>query len=238
MTQGIFIAGTDTGVGKTRITVGLLTALGLRGRRACGMKPVATGINALLNPADFVRFDAHSSMLGDDGAEIAAVSSKVFLPEDLCCYRFLPPISPHIAADRAGVRIDLDRIAAAYDRIRARCEWVLVEGTGGWYAPISERATMADVALRLGLPVLLVVGVRLGCLNHAQLSREAIERTRLPFAGWIANVLDASLDGLGDNIATLSARLQAPPWAVLPHNPKRDQDVEHLQGALDSLLAS
>lgn len=236
MSRSFFIAGTDTGVGKTRITVGLLRALRQRGIVACGMKPVATGVNAVLNPAWFGELTTGSANLDDDAAAIAAASAKVFLAEDLSSYRFLPPISPHIAADRAGIEIDPDRIAAAYARIASRCQWVIVEGTGGWYAPVSRRATMADIARRLGLPVILVVGIRLGCLNHALLTHEAIERSGLGFAGWIGSVLDPALDGLHANIATLADRLRSPPLALLPHGGERGDDARHLDTALERLL--
>lgn len=208
---GLFIAGTDTGVGKTRVTVGILRALAAAGRDACGMKPVASGAERVCGPDG-----GGAALIAEDTREIAACCPGIPLA-DITPYAFEPPISPHIAASRAGICIDIDRIAAAYGRLRLRGGVVVVEGTGGWMAPIRADQTMADIAVRLGLPVVLVVGLRLGCLNHALLSAAAIRRCGLPLAGWIGNAIDPVFEAAAQNIDTLARWLGAPPLAVLPH---------------------
>jgi dethiobiotin synthetase len=131
-------------------------------------------------------------------------------------YCFLPPISPHIAAREAGIEIDLALLRSRFDSLAAASDCVIVEGAGGWLAPVSDTATMADLAIALAVPVLLVVGLRLGCLNHALLTREALVTRGTPFAGWIANAIDPNFDRAGENLATLSARLGAQPLARIP----------------------
>jgi dethiobiotin synthetase len=218
---GCFIAGTDTGVGKTRVTAALLRSLGLRGVRAAGMKPVAAGTNGERN---------------EDVAAMIANSCTGPAAPDLNPYCFPDPISPHIAARRAGVAIDPAVIVAAYRRITLHCEVVLVEGTGGWLTPIGAGATMADVAQSLALPVVLVVGMRLGCLNHALLSAQAILQRGLPLAGWIGSMLDPAMLALDENRATLAARIPAPELGWLPHAPDDRDDAAHLREAADALL--
>jgi dethiobiotin synthetase len=218
---GWFIAGTDTGVGKTRVTAGLLRALAVRGARAAGMKAVAAGTEAGCN---------------EDVKALAAHSCHGIAASDLNPYCFAEPISPHLAAALEAIVIDPRLIVAAYARIAARCELVLVEGTGGWLTPISATATMADIAHALALPVVLVVGLRLGCLNHALLSAQAIARRGLVLAGWIGSVIDPSMRALEANRETLSARLGAPALAWLPHAGHDGQDALHLQVAADALL--
>jgi len=219
--RGWFIAGTDTGVGKTRVTAGLLAALKARGVRAAGMKPVAAG---------------RSGPENEDVAALRAQSCAGLAAQDMNPYCLEEPISPHLAALREGIVIEPDRIIAAHRRLAARCEVVLVEGAGGWLAPISATATMADVARALGLPVVLVVGLRLGCLNHALLSAAAISQQGLTLAGWIGSLIDPSMRALDGNLATLVARLPAPMLGVLPHDPPGLQDALHLDAALDALL--
>lgn len=216
-TPGVFIAGTDTGIGKTRITCGLLDALRAQGRAACGMKPVATGIAQ----------DWHHSQDLDE--DVSLIASKSYLRHghvrtaaierlaDLNPYRFEPPVSPHLAAAQAGTQIEPSVVAAAAQRLAEHCDVLLVEGTGGWLAPISERATMADIAHALRLPVVLVVGMRLGCLNHALLTVQAIATSGLTLAGWIANHVDPAMLMPEDNVATLTSRIGAPLLARLPY---------------------
>src|SRR5471032_2963807 len=154
--RGVFIAGTDTGIGKTRVTLGLIRALRQAGIHANGMKPVASGMIA--KNAAFINEDAHA---------IAELSTGECPLADITPYSFDWAVSPHIAAEHAGIVIDLAVIVSAYGRLAAGCDLLIVEGTGGWLTPIGEQATMADLARALRLPVVLVVGMRLGCLNHA-----------------------------------------------------------------------
>jgi len=227
---GCFIAGTDTGSGKTRVTVGLLRCLHKAGLIASGMKPVASG-----------RIETVKANINEDVAAIAAESRTRAGSEtnlgDINPYCFDWPVSPHIAAHRAGIEIDLDMIEAAYVRLARCCDAVIVEGAGGWLAPISSGATMADVACRLALPVVLVVGLRLGCLSHALLSAQAIERSGLKFAGWIASTIDPTMRALTENIDTLRGRLPAPELAVLPYALDSFCDLSQLESAARALLA-
>jgi dethiobiotin synthetase len=227
---GFFLAGTDTGSGKTRVTVGLLRSLRRAGIAASGMKPIASGTIQTLN--GIINED-----VGAIAAESRTRSGSTPILADINPYCFEHPVSPHIAAQRAGVEIDLQRIAAAYGRLARSTDAVLVEGTGGWLAPIGGRVTMADVAQRLGLPILLVVGLRLGCLNHALLSVEAIQRSGLPLAGWIATAVDPAMQASAENIDALRERLPAPVLAVLPYALDDAADLPLLAAAAQWIFA-
>ena len=203
---GVFVTGTDTGVGKTRVSAALLRALRAMGLSVAGMKPVASGCHreqGALRNEDAVLLQAHSS---------ARTSYELVNP-----YAFEPAVSPHLAAAHAGRAVDFECIHACFDQLRAQADCVVVEGVGGWETPLTETATVADLALELNLPVILVVGLRLGCLNHAILTRHAIERSGLPLLGWVANAVDDALAFPEANVATLRRRLAAPCLAVLPH---------------------
>jgi dethiobiotin synthetase len=204
--SGIFVTGTDTGVGKTRVAAALLRALVAHRRRAIGMKPVAAGVRA-----------------GDDcsvDVSVLRAAGNVAAPlADVNPYAFAPPIAPHLAAREAGVAIDLEAIAAAYARLASAADAVVVEGAGGVLVPLGATTDMLDVPVRLGLPVLLVVGIRLGCLNHALLSALAIGARGLALAGWVANRVDSGMEAGSDNVAALRIRLAAPLLADLPWQP-------------------
>ena len=194
---GLFITGTDTGVGKTFVATALLRGLAAEGFRAVGMKPVATGIG----PGE-----AHNA----DVAALIAAGSVIAPPRDINPFAFAPPIAPHLAASQAGIVIDLETIAAAYARLGAHADIVIVEGAGGALTPLSRHADMLDIAARLALPVLLVVAIRLGCLNHALLSALAINARGLCLAGWVANRIDPAMRESDANVDALACRLQAP----------------------------
>jgi len=132
---------------------------------------------------------------------------------------FEPPISPHIAAEDVRIEIDIGTIMSGFRALEALSDRVVIEGAGGWLAPISPRESMGDLARALGVPALLVVGLRLGCLNHAELTRRAIEAQGVPFAGWVANRTGAAMERETDNLATLTRRLGAPPLAIVPFAP-------------------
>lgn len=204
--KGAFIAGTDTGVGKTRVATALVEALVREGLRVAVMKPIAAGAAAT------------AEGLRNDDAMALMKASNVPAPYDLVNpYCTELPASPHIALAEAGIIADLDEIKRTSLRLAAESELLIVEGAGGWLAPISDPLTMADVAATLQLPVVLVVGLRLGCLNHALLTAEAIERSRLTFAGWVANHLQPHFERASENISTLERRLPAPLLDVVPH---------------------
>lgn len=197
---GIFVTATDTGAGKTVVACMLLRRWAAKGARVVGMKPVATGSGPLGNE-DVVALAA----AGNVAAPLVARNP----------YAFAPAIAPHLAAEEAGTPIDLGRIGAAYELLAARADRVVVEGAGGVWAPLDAKRDMLDVALALSLPVLLVVAVRLGCLNHALLSAHAIHARGLAFAGWIANLAAPEMERLEGNVRTLEARLPAPRVATL-----------------------
>ncbi len=203
---GCFVTGTDTGVGKTLAAAALLYGLARHHRRVVGMKPVAAGT---------VRVD--SSWVNDDVLALRAAST-VEVPPDLDNPVLLPdPLSPHMAAARAGVHIDVSRLVACYRELARHADAVVVEGAGGFYVPLSDDETGADLAQALALPVVLVVGLRLGCLNHALLTAEAIRARGLTLAGWVANRIDPAMRAQDDNIGWLRRKLPAPLLADIPH---------------------
>ncbi len=205
--HAVFVTGTDTGVGKTVIAAALVRALVAAGTRVAVMKPVASGA------------ERTAGGLRNSDALALLQASNVPVPYALVSpFCFEPAISPHIAADEAGIQIDIDIIRQSFDQLSAQADWVVVEGAGGWLAPISAARSMADLAGALGAPVLLVVGLRLGCLNHAGLTRLAIDSSGTPFAGWIACGVDASFERSTENLATLEALLHEAPLAVVPHS--------------------
>lgn len=210
--RGVFVTGTDTGVGKTRVAVVLIRALRAQGLRVAAMKPVSAG-------------NEPGELNEDVVALLQAVNVDADV-RDVNPYAFEPAIAPHIAAKQAGVRIDLDVIAAAYARLAAAADVVVVEGAGGWRVPLNEHEDMADLAQRLGLPVVLVVGLRLGCLNHALLTAESVARRRLPWAGWVGNHIDPAMASQAANIAVLRARLPGPCLGVQTFFPEPDLSMD------------
>jgi dethiobiotin synthetase len=206
--RAYFIAGTDTGVGKTRVTCALLAALNAAGYPSLGMKPVATGAEG---PED--------ALLSDDVDRILEFSPPLAPRLAMNPYVFRPPVSPDIAAEKAGISIDIARIVTSFELLSGLADFVLVEGTGGWLCPIGPGETMADVAAALGAPVLLVVGLKLGCISHALLTAEAIRSRGCTLAGWIGNRIDPEYQLPEANLASLAHRLDAPPLAVAAHAP-------------------
>jgi dethiobiotin synthetase len=196
-TKGIFVTGTDTGVGKTIVATALVRALGASGVRAAGMKPIAAGID-------------EGATVNDDVAALAAADGLGLDVRDRNPFAFAPAIAPHLAARESGVTLDLPTIAAAWRRIAEQADVIVVEGAGGALVPLGEGLTMLDIARRLRVPVLLVVGVRLGCLNHALLTAEAIAARGLSLAGWVANRIDPTMPRVDENVAELSRLLHAP----------------------------
>jgi dethiobiotin synthetase len=221
-----FVTGTDTGVGKTLVAAALLLAAGARGARTIGLKPIATG----------ARLTAQGLRNADAETLCAAMSEK--LPYDEVNPVVLAPaIAPHIALAAAG-------IALTAAELRARCARALghphdiavVEGAGGWRVPLGRDETLADLARLLGFPVVLVVGLRLGCINHALLTAEAIRADGLRLAGWVANQLDPDMPHLAENVATLDAMLHAPRIGCIPWRPGMDARAAAAHLDLDPLL--
>lgn len=205
---GIFITGTDTGVGKTLVSVSLVEALVRHGLRVSAMKPVASGSEH--TPAGLRNADALA---------LAAAANVAAPYATINPYCFEPAISPHIAADEAGIAIDRGVIKQSFETLVAGADFTVVEGAGGWYAPISRSLAMSDLPKLLGIPVLLVVGLRLGCLNHALLTKRAIEADGAEFAGWVANTIDPALERRVENLSSLERSLGREPLTVFPFAP-------------------
>ena len=203
--RGYFITGTDTGVGKTAVTLGLMALLQAQGKTVAAMKPVASGCER-----------GAAGLVNDDARQLQRQSS-VALPYALVNpYAFEPPIAPHIAAARAGVALSIGTIRSAFDVIAGRTDCVLVEGVGGWLVPLNGAETLADLAVALGLEVILVVGIRLGCLNHALLTAESILSSGCVPAGWVANRLPPDTEAAEENINALKTRLSFPLLGEVP----------------------
>ncbi|MDE2439592.1 MAG: dethiobiotin synthase [Betaproteobacteria bacterium] len=217
MSQAYFLTGTDTEIGKTFVTCALLHRARRDGLRAAGLKPIAAGTDV--------------AGLNEDVENIRAASS-VELPTNLINpYCFTPPIAPHIAAAEAGVRIDFAAIKSACETARRQADWIIVEGVGGFCVPLGDRKGSDDLAVELDLPVIMVVGMRLGCISHALLTAEAIAARGLHLAGWVANRIDPAMSRFDENLATLKSRLTSPLLGVVPHAP-----AGGAAGAADYLL--
>jgi dethiobiotin synthetase len=209
--QGFYVTGTDTGIGKTLASSALLHALHARGLRAVGMKPVASGCEAT---ADGWR--------NEDALALRAASDPTPAYADINPYALPLPLAPELAARDAGVEVELAPLLAAHARLQALAPQVVVEGVGGWEAPLSGSLRQADLVRALGLPVVLVVGLRLGCLNHAILSARAIAADGFPLLGWIGNAIDPDMACREEQRAMLQARLAAPCLGWLPHESGAD----------------
>ena len=204
-TCAYFITGTDTGIGKTLIASALLHALAHKGLRAAGMKPIAAGA------------ELRAGVWHNDDVDCLAAAANVALPLELTTpYLLREAAAPHIAAAQEGVTIDVAHILACYTRVRGLADAVVVEGVGGFRVPLSEHTDTADLAQQLGLPVIMVVGLRLGCLNHALLTADAIAARGLTLVGWVANVIDLGMSHGMANMDALSARLPAPLLGCVP----------------------
>ena len=200
--MSFFVTGTDTGVGKTLVSRALLGGLAARGLKVAGYKPVAAGCDA--------------DGMNDDAKTLLAFSNIPLSYEQVnpCC--LAEPMAPHLAAARAGVEIEIAPLVAGYRALAAAADQVIVEGAGGFVVPLNDREDSADLARALNVPVILVVGMRLGCLNHALLTCEAIAARGLTLAGWVANVRDSAMPARQENVDALRSRIAAPLLGVIP----------------------
>ena len=208
-----FITGTDTGVGKTWFTVSLMTALKQRGFKVMGMKPVATG--AIMTKNGLINEDAKLIMQNCS----QKVSYNLINP-----FVFELPIAPHVAAKHEGVVIELDQITKNYHLLKSMCDVLVVEGVGGWRVPVTDKCSLSDLVSKLDLSVILVVGMRLGCINHAILTAEAINADGMNLCGWVSNHLDRVYSKSEETIKTLKKRLDCPHIGNLLHNSDFDPD--------------
>lgn len=205
MKQSYFIIGTDTNVGKTYVASALVRHFAKAGYQTIGMKPIASGCMQIPD----------GDLLNDDVLALST-ASNVVAPLDLTNpYRFSPAIAPHIAAEQAEEIIDCEKIKQAYHELTQLAEVVVVEGAGGFLVPLNRQETLADLAVTLNIPMILVVGMRLGCINHALLTVEAIKSRGLTLAGWVANQVDAEMPVFEENLASLQQRIAAPCISVV-----------------------
>lgn len=226
--QGLFITGTDTGCGKTAVAAGIIHRFRSRGVTAVGMKPVASGCRE--TPAG----------LRNDDAERLLEAAGGGLDYDLVNpYAFAPPIAPHLAAEEAGTGIEIGAIREAFLALRRRADCVVVEGVGGWAVPLGPDLMLADLARALDLPVVLVVSLRLGCLNQALLSARAIRADGPPLAGWIANAVDPAMDRAGANLMSLKELLAPTPClGVVDHHAPATAEAVARHLRFDRLMAA
>jgi len=209
MQQSYFVVGTDTNVGKTYVASALLRHFVGSGKSAVGMKPVASGC-ALSEHGIW-----QGQLVNDDVVALYEAGNVAAALESINPYHFVPAIAPHIAAEKDGVNIDLDLIVRAYQTLAEMADIVVVEGAGGFFVPVNASQTLADLAVKLNLPVILVVGMRLGCINHALLTVEAIKARGLELAGWVANRIDPDMSMFEENLASLQQRIDAPCLSVI-----------------------
>ncbi|MES9965733.1 MAG: dethiobiotin synthase [Sedimenticola sp.] len=205
MSGGYFITGTDTECGKTEITLGLMQLLQSRGLRVLGMKPVASGAE-----------QAPAGLRNEDAVRIRRQATSSISYELVNPFAFEPPIAPHLAAEQAGVEIDFGTIQNYYQKLSNQADRVIVEGVGGWRVPLGPQQMLSDLAVELGLPVILVVGLKLGCINHALLTAESIQAAGLQLAGWVANVADPEMLEPQGNLDALKTRINAPLLGFVP----------------------
>lgn len=207
MSHAYFVTGTDTEIGKTTIASGLLHAARLAGLSTAAAKPVASGCER--SPEGLRNSDA-LALLGECSVPLAY--------EQVNPFAFEPAIAPHLAARERGVKLTVEALKGPVRSVLGLgADFTLVEGAGGWRVPLAGEENLSDLAIALELPVILVVGVRLGCINHAVLSAEAIQRDGLVLAGWVANIVDPATSRLEENLATLAERLPAPCLGRVPH---------------------
>jgi dethiobiotin synthetase len=211
MSRGWFVTGTDTGIGKSLASATLLHALRVRGLRAVGMKPLASGCES-----------TSQGWRNEDALALQAASDPRPAYDDVNPFALPNPLAPELAAADAGIRVTLAPIVSAFERLSGQADAVVVEGVGGWAAPLSAELDQADLARALDLPVVLVVGLRLGCINHARLSVQAIQADGVQLLGWIANDIDPAMARSDENFELLKQRLPVACWGRLPFREKPD----------------
>jgi len=218
MSDGFFVAGTDTEVGKTLVTGALILKLRAQGKKVIGFKPVVAGTYQ----------DSNGTFLNEDLETLRVASNLQPGEMDLCPYVLGVPAAPHLVAADLGLQLELEPIMQAFGKVQSMADLLIVEGAGGFLIPLNNQQDLGDFAIKIDFPVVLVVGMKLGCLNHALLTYEAIKARNLTIAGWVANTLSTEMPLLQENIETLKARIQAPFLGSIPTLPK------HLQKATDS----
>lgn len=220
--MNFFVTGTDTGVGKTLVCCSLLHAFAARDIKVAGMKPVAAG--------------CEENGINEDVKELRKATNILASLGQINPYSFLHPIAPHIAARNSGVQINFERILESFKELTSLADVVIVEGAGGFLVPLNETQDISDLVETLDIPVILVVGMRLGCLNHALLTECAIISRGLKFAGWVANILDQDMSALDENILSLQQRISAPLLGIIQFQSTADPRLIASLINLDLLL--
>lgn len=204
-TNDYFIAGTDTEIGKTFTTSALLRAFAQQGRSTLGMKPIASGADEI------------DGVLHNEDVDSLVAASNVKAPQEIVVpYLMRTPAAPHIVAQVENVKIDVQHIASCYEQAQALADVILVEGVGGFCVPLDDNTSTVDLAQRMNLPVILVVGMRLGCINHALLTAQAIRASGLHLAAWVANTVDPQMRFFDENVQAIAQRIAAPCLGVMP----------------------
>jgi len=219
MNKGFFVTGTDTEVGKTLVSSGIIRLFADAGQKVVGMKPIASG-----------SVQTEEGLRNEDAENLIAQSNCELPYEMVNPYCFEPPIAPHIAARRVDQRIEVEKIISAYNELRDAADVVIVEGVGGWMVPIDGRQTMADVAVEMNLPVIMVVGVRLGCINHALLTYESIKASGLEFKGWVANIIDPNVSMVPEILDAIQIKMHEPLLGLIP--PMKNVDASQVSQCL------
>ena len=223
--KGFFITGTDTEVGKSWFSAALVRHLRQQGHQAIGLKPLASGSDS-----------TPEGLRNEDALLLQQAADNVLSYDQVNPLTFEPAIAPHLAARQAGQVIDCDQLVAHCQQMAQQYPLQVVEGAGGWLVPLNEHKTYADVAVALGLPVIVVVGLRLGCLNHALLTLQVIQHSGLPVAGWVANALSADMPWMAENIATLQHWTEVPCVAQIPYQGGADGHSLDVQWHTDVLM--
>ncbi len=225
MNNGYFVTGTDTEIGKTYVSCALLHAFSNHGKRVSAMKPVASGCH-----------NSEQGLRNDDALQLIA-SCKHSLPYEIINpYAFEPAIAPHIAAQQADTSIDFSHLKQCFNRIAEQADITIVEGAGGWLVPLDNQQSIADLAATLALPVILVVGIKLGCINHALLTAAAIREKGVTLAGWVANRADPDCACIEENIQSITQRINAPCLGDLPFSPQMEAQERSRYLKIDTLL--
>lgn len=216
-----FVAGTDTDAGKTVVSAGLLAAANKRGWSTLGLKPIAAGCE-----------ETEDGLRNSDALQLQKAASITLPYEQVNPVAFTPPIAPHIAAKEEGRLLSADRISAiCKGTLLQPADFAIVEGAGGWRVPLNARETMAHIPKQLNVPVIMVVGIKLGCINHALLTAESIARDGLRLAGWVANQIDPEVSHYADNVSTIRSMLRAPLIAEVPY--LEDTSAESVSNYID-----
>lgn len=204
--KGFFITGTDTEIGKTFVTCLLMQRLVSEGYKVAGLKPIASGCE-----------QTDTGLQNSDALAISSSANVDLLDSTVNRYRFRLAIAPHIAAEQDGTRLSLDSVYQDLLTASELADFVFVEGVGGWNVPLGDNVSVADLASRLALPVIVVVGIRLGCINHALLTINSVRQTGIPIAGWIANRCEPQADAIDDNIKSIQQRVPEPMLADIAY---------------------